>query len=211
MACGLESSMIRTLAIIAFLSGAVFADEPPARIVVFGDSLTAGYELPREDGFVPVLAAALSGRGFSVTVINASVAGNTSFDGLQRFNLMLRHDPEIVIVELGANDMLRGLPPTLLYDNLDAMIGRLIDDGIGVVLAGMLAPANMGEAYVAEFADVYQRLAKKYQLLFLPFFLDEVALNDSLNLSDGIHPNAAGVKVTVANILPLVVGALKDL
>ena len=179
------------------------AGEP--QIVVLGDSLTAGFGLPREDAFPARLEAALRSEGHAWRVIDAGVSGDTSAGGLARLDWVLADEPEIVIVELGANDGLRGLPTDQMETNLDAILTRIGESGAAVLLAGMRAPANFGADYEAAFRAVYERLAGKHRVPFYPFFLEGVAMEPALNQADGIHPNAAGVVEIVRRMVPHVV------
>jgi acyl-CoA thioesterase-1 len=183
--------------------------ESALRLLVLGDSLSAGYGLNKEDSFPSQLEEAINGAGYNVRVINASVSGDTTAGGLSRLEWALSDRPQIVLLELGANDALRALPPAETYANLESIVVRLNNSGIGVILAGMRAPRNLGEDYTTEFDAIYPRLAGKYDLAFYPFFLDGVALDPALNQADGIHPNAAGVKEIVRRILPLLEAELE--
>ncbi len=177
----------------------------PFKLVVLGDSLTAGYGLRQADAFPALLEKALRRAGLDVRVINAGVSGDTTAGGLARLDWVLKSAggrPGAVIVELGANDGLRGLDPALTRDNLDAIITRLHAKGIPVMLTGMRAPPNMGRAYVAQFNAVFPGLAAKRRVPFYPFFLDGVAAVPRLNQKDGVHPNAQGIRVIVRRILP---------
>jgi acyl-CoA thioesterase-1 len=180
-------------------------------ILALGDSLTAGYGLSRDDSFPQQLEKSLVSSGFPVTVINAGVSGDTSAGGLARLEWALAGDPQIVIVELGANDALRGLDPAQTYDNLDQLILRLKKSGCRIIFAGMRAPRNLGLDYTIEFDQIYPHLAERHDLSFYPFFLEGVAADPLLNQADGIHPNAEGVGVVVRGIQPLVVKALEEL
>ena len=182
------------------------AGEP--RIVVLGDSLTAGFGLAREDAFPARLEAALRAEGHAWQVIDAGVSGDTSAGGLARLDWVLADRPEIVIVELGANDGLRGLPTERMEANLDAILARVGESGASILLAGMRAPANFGADYAAAFRAVYGRLAARHRVAFYPFFLEGVAMEPALNQPDGIHPNAAGVDEIVRRILPHVVALI---
>jgi acyl-CoA thioesterase-1 len=174
------------------------------RLVALGDSLTAGYGLPRADGFVARLQEALRAEGYDVEVIDAGVSGDTTDMGLARFDWSVPTDAQGVIVELGANDALRGLPPSEARRNLDAIVARATARGQKVLVAGMLAPRNLGDAYAADFDPIFAEVAAAHGALLHPFFLDGVAMHPDLTLPDGLHPNAAGVKVIVAGILPKV-------
>lgn len=175
----------------------------PLRLMVLGDSLTAGFGLPAEQSFPSQLEAALRAKGHAVTVLNGGVSGDTSAGGKARIEWALADKPDAVILELGANDGLRGIEPKELYANLAAILKTLKARGIPTFLAGMVAPPNLGEAYGKEFRAVYTRLAKEFDVPLQPFFLDGVAMKPKLNQPDGLHPNAAGVAVLVDNIVPL--------
>ncbi len=190
-------------ALLLLFGPASAAGEP--RIVVLGDSLTAGFGLAREDAFPARLEAALRAEGHRWQVVDAGVSGDTSAGGLARLDWVLAGDPEIVIVELGANDGLRGLPTDWMEANLDAILARVGESGASILLAGMRAPANFGADYAAAFRAVYERLATRHRVAFYPFFLEGVAMEPALNQPDGIHPNAAGVAEIVRRILPHVV------
>jgi len=171
-------------------------------IVAFGDSLMAGYELPPEDAFPVKLEAALRERGHDVAIANAAVSGDTTSGGLARLDWSVPDGTDAVLLELGGNDALRGIGPEETRANLEKMIGRFRERGITVMLVGMLAPPNMGDAYAQAFDAIYPDLAGQYGLVFYPFFLDGVAAVDGLGLGDGIHPNGKGVDVMVERFLP---------
>lgn len=174
------------------------------RLVAFGDSLTAGFGLPRGDGFVARLEEALRAEGRDVEVIDAGVSGDTTDMGLARLDWSVPADADAVIVELGANDALRGLPPKGARRNLDEIVGRLTAAGRKVLVAGMIAPRNLGADYGRAFDPIFAEIAAKHGALLYPFFLEGVALHPELTLPDGLHPNAEGVKVIVRGILPAV-------
>lgn len=174
------------------------------RIVAFGDSLTAGYGLASSQAFPVQLEKALIAKGHNVKVINAGVSGDTTGAALERFDWAIPDGVDAAIVELGANDALRGLPPARVRANLAEILKRLQARGIEVLVAGMRAPRNLGDAYVNEFDAIYPKLAQSAGVLHYPFFLDGVALQTSLNLNDGIHPNARGVERIVERMLPVV-------
>ena len=180
-------------------------------ILAFGDSLTAGYGLERDDSFPRQLENSLATSGYPVTVINSGVSGDTSAGGLARLEWALAGNPQIVLVELGANDALRGLDPAQTYDNLDQILVRLKKAGCRIVFAGMRAPRNLGLDYTFEFDQIYPNLADRHDLYFYPFFLEGVAADPGLNQADGIHPNAGGVRVVVKGIQPLVVKAVEEI
>jgi len=176
----------------------------PVKIVALGDSLTAGYGLSAKDGFVPRLQAAVTAKGIAAEVVNAGVSGDTSSDGLARLDWSVPQDTAAVIVELGANDMLRGIKPQITRDALDAILKRLSTRHIAVLLSGMRAAPNLGADYGKAFEAIYPDLAAKYGALLYPFFLDGVAGNLKLVQPDGLHPNPTGVGVIVERILPKV-------
>jgi len=191
------SLLITLLAFLASPAGAA-----PIRLTALGTSLTQGYGLPPGTEFTVQLQAALKAAGHDVTVVNAGVSGDTSQDGLSRLDWTLADHPDAMIVELGSNDMLRGLPPAQTEKNLRAILARLKAAHVPVLLCGMMAQRNLGADYVKQFDSIYPRLAKETGVPLYPFLLDGVALNPKLNQADGMHPNPAGVKVIVARILP---------
>jgi acyl-CoA thioesterase-1 len=176
------------------------SDDRPV-ILAFGDSLTAGYGLPRGQGYPEQLQQALDGKGYRYRVVNAGISGDTTSGGRARLEVGLRNKPAIVILELGANDGLRGLPTDRTHDNLEEMIVAFDKAGAKVVLAGMTLPRNYGVDYVRSFENVFPDLAKKYDATLIPFFLEGVAADYSLNLGDGIHPNEKGYRIVVENLL----------
>jgi len=170
------------------------------RIVAFGDSLTAGLGVPPDDAYPGQLARWLREQGLAYEVINAGVSGETSAGGLRRVEWILKSQPMLVILELGANDGLRGQPLKKTYENLKEIIEGLQAKGVIVVLAGMRLPLNYGDDYTEEFSDLYERLAKEYDVPFIPFFLEGVATHRHLNQGDGLHPNAEGYSIVVQNV-----------
>jgi acyl-CoA thioesterase-1 len=176
----------------------------PVRILALGTSLTQGYGLPPGTEIPVQLQAALKAAGINATVINAGVSGDTSADGLSRLDWALAEKPDAAILELGSNDMLRGLPPEHTEKNLRGILAKLKAAKIPVLLCGMGAQRNLGPEYVKRFDGIYPKLAKEYGVLFYPFMLEGVALKRELNQPDGMHPNPAGVKVIVNRMLPLV-------
>ena len=174
------------------------------RILVLGDSLTAGYGLKSKDAFPVRLEQALQASGYNVTVINASVSGDTTAGGLARLDWALADKPQLVIIELGGNDALRGLDPKQTQKNLDTILTRLQREGIAALLTGMRAPRNLGSDYYNKFDRLYLELAKRHKVAFYPFFLEGVATVPRYNQADGIHPNEKGVQMIVQKILPTV-------
>jgi acyl-CoA thioesterase-1 len=176
----------------------------PLKIVAFGDSLTAGYGLPAQEAFPARLERALKAKGHNVEIENAGVSGDTASGGLSRLDWSIADGTDAVIVELGANDMLRGVQPRVTLQALDDILARLKARNIPVLLSGMRAAPNMGADYVREFEAIFPALAQKYDVVFYPFFLDGVAADPRLALRDGVHPNGAGVQIIVDGILPKV-------
>jgi len=176
----------------------------PIKLVAFGDSLSAGFRLGPTEGFAPQLQAALKAKGRDVTVANAGVSGDTASGGADRVDWSVPDGTDGVIVELGANDMLRGVPPEVTRKALARLLDRLKARGIPAMLAGMRASRNLGDDYVRDFERIYPELAKERGLILYPFFLDGVVNDREFNLDDGIHPNAKGVEIIVEKILPSV-------
>jgi acyl-CoA thioesterase-1 len=202
--------MVRILAIVNILlmtgiwASTADAANGPTRIVVLGDSLTAGYMLNAKDSFPAQLERMLKAAGVAVEIVNAGVSGDTTAAGLARLDWAIPDGTDAVILELGANDALRGLDPGKARSNLNTIIARLKRRNIEVLLAGMMAPGNLGESYADAFNGIVPDLAKEHDLLLYPFFLQGVAMRHNLNLGDGIHPNARGVAVIVDGIMPKV-------
>ena len=171
------------------------------KITLFGDSLMSGYGLDEEFHLSTVLEKSLRDKGFDVNVINASVSGDTTIGGLNRLNWLIeKKNTDIVILCLGANDMLRGIRPNIIEQNLSNMIKTLKEKNINILLAGMLAQESLGKEYKNNFDRIYPKLAKKFKISFLPFLLEGVALNPEYNLNDGKHPNFKGVKLISRNL-----------
>jgi acyl-CoA thioesterase-1 len=199
------------MALAALIATPATADKRAPLIWAFGDSLAAGYGLPPADGFTTKLQAALRKAGIAATVRNGGVAGDTAAQARARLRWGLRGlgaTPDLVIVELGANDMLRGLPPAQARANIDAILTELHNRNIPVLLAGMRAAPNLGPNYVRGFEAMYPALARAHGVSLYPFFLDGVATKRLLLQADGLHPNARGVDIIVARILPAVRAAL---
>ena len=180
------------------------AADRPIRIVALGDSLTAGYGLPPDAAFPVKLAKALAAKGVSVDITNAGVSGDTASGGLARVDWSIPDGTDAVIVELGANDMLRGIDPKVTREAIEATVKRLKERGLAVLLCGMLAPPNYGSDYAKAYDAIFPELAAKYDLVFYPFFLDGLVQDRALNQADGLHPTAAGVDRIVERILPKV-------
>jgi acyl-CoA thioesterase-1 len=189
---------------VAFCAVAANAADKPVNIVALGDSLTAGYGLKNEDAFPAKLQRALAAKGIAANVSNAGVSGDTMSGGLARLDWSVPPETEAVILELGANDALRGLDPAVTRRALDTILSALGRRNIPVLLCGMLAPRNLGADYARSFDPMFPELARTHDAVFYPFFLDGVVADSKLNQGDGLHPTAAGVDAIVAKILPKV-------
>jgi acyl-CoA thioesterase I len=181
----------------------------PVSILALGDSLTAGLGLEASEAFPARLEAALNAKGLDVRIVNAGVSGDTAAAGLARLDWALSDDVDGLIVELGANDALRGLDPAQTEAALDAILAKAAARKLPVLMAGMQAPRNLGPDYAAAFDAIYPRLAEKHGAILYPFFLDGVAAQPSLNQTDGIHPNGKGVEIIVKRIMPSVEGLIR--
>ena len=222
-----SSSVIRLLIFIGFItllagsscdSSKPSAEGGPAEnevnkpaqgvIVAMGDSLTAGLGVAPAQSYPALLERLLVERGHNYRVINAGISGETSSGARARIDWILKSEPDIVILETGANDGLRGIDPDLVEENIEHILIRLNQEEIRVVLAGMMMVTNLGQTYVDAFNELYPRLSRKHQVVFMPFFLEDVATVAALNQEDGIHPNSAGYEVIAANLLPYVEQAI---
>ena len=206
---GFLSLLGEVLLALVMVAGAARA-EAPVRLLVLGDSLSAGYGVPIQDGFEARLAAASAAAGHPVAIQDGAVSGDTSAGGLARLSWVLGGDPEAAIVELGGNDGLRGIAPDEMERNLRAILDGLAARHIPVLFAGMYAPPNLGPQYGKTFRAVFDRLGARPGLIYYPFFLDGVATHQALTQPDGIHPNAAGVRVIVGRIMPDVLRLLAE-
>jgi acyl-CoA thioesterase-1 len=212
----MRKSVIRITALLVVLMAAllpfgrpVFAAEGPAKLLVFGDSLVAGYGLPQGSAFPDQLGESLRADGYDVILINGGISGDTTAGGASRIVWSLSNPPDAVIVVLGGNDALRGLPADDMEANLEEILAAIQSENLPVLLAGMRAPANMGGDFGKAFDQAFLNAAQKGRqggtpLIFYPFFLDGVALDPALNQNDGIHPNADGIAVIVERIRPSV-------
>tara|TARA_Y100000022_G_scaffold41945_1_gene34654 strand:- start:2116 stop:2757 length:642 start_codon:yes stop_codon:yes gene_type:complete len=184
--------------VLNFIPTKVYCNQ---KIALYGDSLMAGYGLEKEFHLSTILEKSLKEKGFDVNIINASVSGDTTSGGLNRLNWLLENNSiDIVVLCLGANDMLRGIRPAAIKQNLNKIIEILQDKNINILLAGMLAQETLGKEYKTKFDIIYPELAKKFKISFLPFLLDGVALDPKLNLNDGKHPNSKGVNLISQNL-----------
>lgn len=209
--------ILKILTLVIFLGGLFFGSaraEEEKVVLAMGDSLMAGYNLPPNRGFPHQLEDWFLEQGLNIRVINAGVSGDTSTAALERLEWTLagapNGKPDLLIVEFGGNDMLRGIDPALTRRNLDAILKLATERGIKVLFTGMLAAPNMGPDYRSEFDSIYPDLAEKYDVNFYPFFLEGVAGRADLNLGDGIHPNVRGVGVMVANMGPVIENLLEN-
>lgn len=189
-------------ALLVLLFGGTPAAARVPEILAFGDSLTAGFGLPAEASFPSRLGARLKAEGIDAHIVNAGVSGDTTAGGLARLDWALADKPDIVILELGANDALRGIDPKIVRANLDAMIGKIQASGAKLLILGMRAPPNWGEDYQRDFDRVYPELARARRVTLYPFFLEGVAMDPKLNQPDGLHPNEQGVATLVDRIAP---------
>ncbi|HVC56215.1 MAG TPA: arylesterase [Stellaceae bacterium] len=201
---GFRPGLAVLLAVAMLIVGGVPVMARVPEVLAFGDSLTAGLGLPEDEAFPARLEARLKAEGILVHVVNAGVSGDTTTDGLARLDWALADKPAVVILELGANDMLRGIDPKIVRANLDAMIAKVQAKGAKVLLLGMRAPANWGPDYQRRFDRVYPELAQAHGVRLYPFFLEGVAMDPTLNQPDGLHPNERGVAALVARIAPYV-------
>lgn len=206
------------LAFCATIGAAPASSAAPAKpaaaakgtIVAFGDSLTAGYGVSESESYPSQLQRKLSQAGYHWTVINAGISGETSSGALARVDWVMKLTPDIVILETGANDGLRGQDPDLTRKNIDKIVATLQSKGVVVVLAGMRMLKNLGPAYTGKFNAIFPRIAKETKVILIPFFLDKVAGKENLNLSDGVHPTGKGYAIVTDNVYPYLLQAIKQ-
>jgi len=201
-----KNKTLKSLFFLFFLSTIsfnVFATNQ-IKIMLYGDSLMAGYGLTQNENLSSVLPSKFNLAESQLQIINASVSGNTSSNGLARLDWSLEDKPNIVILCLGANDMLRGIDPKLTKQNLNNMIAKMVQNGSKVILAGMRSPESMGKNYQQKFDLIYQELAEEHDVIFMPFLLDGVALEKDYLQSDYKHPNALGVNIMASNLYPYI-------
>jgi acyl-CoA thioesterase-1 len=211
IAYGRFAAMVNSLLLVLLLAaGPVHAQSAPVRIAVLGDSLAAGFGVKPAESFPARLEEGLKAQGRAVTILNHGVSGDTTAGGLDRIDWMLADKPDIVLVELGGNDALRGTDPKVTEKNLTAIVEKLKAAEVTVWLAGMLAPRNLGSDYVTAFDGLYKRIAEKYQVPLYPFILDGVAQDPAFIQGDGIHPNPRGAQVVADRLLPFVTKNLDD-
>jgi acyl-CoA thioesterase-1 len=212
MAYGAARRIVYALLLMAGVESGASAQGKDVHVLAFGDSLTAGYGLPRDQGFAPQLEDVLRRNGVRAFVTNAGVSGNTTANGRSRVRWTLdglKGKPDLAIVALGANDMLRGMRPEQTREDLDVILAEFKKRDIPVIVAGMLAPPNLGRDYMAKYNAIFPDLARKYDAPLYPFFLAGVAGVPALNLPDRVHPNFQGVKRMVSGIAPTVLKALE--
>jgi len=200
---------VKEIIFLVFLS-VVFTNEisaKPRKIVFFGDSLTAGYQLSINDAYPALIGKKLDPKKWEI--VNASISGDTTLGGRSRLDWILKSQPDIVVLALGANDGLKGVPASTMQRNLDAMVNQIQKSRASVLLIGMRLPTNYGKTYRQQFEHAYQRVAKRYVITYIPFLLEEVALNPELNLSDGLHPNAKGHDVIASKVLEVLKPIMK--
>ena len=206
---GLFDRIFKAYVLILLMMVPAFADSQ-YKILAYGDSLTAGYGLDAADAYPAKLAEMIKANGINIEMINAGVSGETTQGGLNRLNWTLKHNPDLVLLGLGANDALRFLSPALAKDNLSQMIETLQAKDIDVILLGMKAPRNQGGDYTEKFDQVFPDLAAKYGLALYPFLLEDVFGRADLNIADGLHPNAKGTHIMAKNIMPYVLKHLEN-
>jgi acyl-CoA thioesterase-1 len=214
MPYGAALRIVYALLLIMGFESAASAEAKDVHILAFGDSLTAGYGLPAAQGFAPQLQDVLRRNGVRAFVTNAGVSGNTAGNGRARVRWTLdglKRKPDLAIVALGANDMLRGIRPEQTREDLDAILAEFKKRGIPVIVAGMLAAPNLGRDYMTKFNSIFPDLARKYDAPLYPFFLAGVAGNSALNLPDRVHPNFQGIKRMVTGIAPTVMREVEKL
>jgi acyl-CoA thioesterase-1 len=204
------NSLLTVLFLVLLPVLQAYAQSTPIKIAILGDSLTAGFGVKPAESFPARLEVALKAQGRNVTVLNHGVSGDTTAGGLDRLDWMLADKPDIVLVELGANDALRGTDPAVTEKNLDAIVAKLKAAGVTVWLAGMLAPRNFGSDYTAKFDGLYKRIAEKYQVPLYPFILDGIAQDPVYIQADGLHPNPKGAQIIADKLLPFVIRNLDD-
>ncbi len=201
---GRFAAVVNSLLFVLLCVTAAHAQTAPVKIAVLGDSIAAGYGVKPAEAFPAKLEAVLKAEGRQVTILNHGVSGDTTAGGVDRLDWMLADKPDIVFVELGGNDALRGTDPAATEKNLDTIVSRLKAANVTVWLAGMVAPRNLGSEYTRAFDGIYKKLADKHDVPLYPFILEGVAQDAAFNQADGIHPNPKGVDIIVQNLLPFV-------
>ena len=205
MNCSFNKTFTNLFFVLLFVFSSTSVAEQSVKIMLFGDSLMAGYGLRQSENLASELNIKFDKNNIAVKLINASVSGNTSSNGLARIDWSLKDKPNVVVLCLGANDMLRGIDPALTKENLSTMIVKIKESGATLVFAGMRSPESMGEDYQSQFDRLYSDLAKQHGLIFMPFLLENVALEEKYLQGDFKHPNALGIKVIADNLYPYII------
>ena len=197
-------NLMKIICLLLLLTFSNNLSSKPIKIMLYGDSLMAGYGLTQNENLSSILKNKIKKNYMDLDLINASVSGNTSKDGLARLKWSLEDKPTVLILCLGANDMLRGIDPKITKKNLNEIIIQVKQKNIIIILSGMLAPDSMGQDYKRQFDDIYPKLAKEHQLIFMPFFLQDIALQEEYLLNDYMHPNHKGIKIIADNLFPYI-------
>ena len=197
-------NLLKIICLLLFFTFSNNLSSMPIKIMLYGDSLMAGYGLTQNQNLSSILKNKIKKNYMDLDLVNASVSGNTSKDGLARLQWSLEDKPAVLILCLGANDMLRGIDPKITKENLNEIIIQVKQKNIIVILSGMLAPDSMGQNYKQQFDNIYPELAKEHQLIFMPFFLKDVALQEEYLLNDYMHPNHEGIKIIADNLFPYI-------
>ena len=209
MPCSLIKSLKTLSCLLLLMASSISYGDQRTKIMLFGDSLMAGYGLTQSENLASVLADKFEKGGSSKTIINSSVSGNTSNNGLARLDWSLEYKPDVVVLCLGGNDMLRGINPQITKDNLKAMIIKIQKQGIILILAGMRSPVSMGQKYQEQFNQIYPDLAEQHNLVFMPFLLEDVAFEELHMQHDYKHPNASGIEIIANNLYPYLIKSLE--
>ena len=210
MNCSFNKTFTNLFFVLLFVFSSTSVAEQSVKIMLFGDSLMAGHRLIQSENLASALTNRFDQDDIAVRLINASVSGNTSSNGLARIDWSLDDNPDVMVLCLGANDMLRGIDPALTKENLSTMIVKIKESGATLVFAGMRSPESMGEDYQSQFDQLYPDLAKKHNLIFMPFLLEGVVLDERFLQSDYKHPNALGIQIIANNLYPYLITSLKE-
>jgi acyl-CoA thioesterase-1 len=210
MNCSFNKTFTNLFFVLLLVFSSTSVAEQSVKIMLFGDSLMAGYRLIQSENLASALTNRFDQDDIAVRLINASVSGNTSSNGLARIDWSLDDNPDVMVLCLGANDMLRGIDPALTKENLSTMIVKIKESGATLVFAGMRSPESMGEDYQSQFDQLYPDLAKKHNLIFMPFLLEGVVLDERFLQSDYKHPNALGIQIIANNLYPYLITSLKE-
>jgi acyl-CoA thioesterase-1 len=210
MNCSFSKTFTNLFFVLLLVFSSTSVAEQSVKIMLFGDSLMAGHRLIQSENLASALTNRFDQDDIAVRLINASVSGNTSSNGLARIDWSLDDNPDVMVLCLGANDMLRGIDPALTKENLSTMIVKIKESGATLVFAGMRSPESMGEDYQSQFDQLYPDLAKKHNLIFMPFLLEGVVLDERFLQSDYKHPNALGIQIIANNLYPYLITSLKE-